>query len=80
MATVDDLESRGWAVRKRSTVDRRRHALYTTEAGEAFLTGTFERLGQVEKDVLAALSAGERKLLTELLDRIYKTCFRDGEG
>lgn len=77
VATVDDLEKRGWAERRRSTVDRRRHALYVTPAGKAFLEDTFERLGKVEKGVLTALTAGERKLLTELLDRIYKTCFRE---
>ena len=37
VAAVDELEKRGWAVRQRSTVDRRRHALFITEAGEAFL-------------------------------------------
>lgn len=74
---VDEIERRGWALRRRSTTDRRRHALYTTEAGEAFLKDMFERLNGVEGEVLTCLSSGELHLLSEMLDRIYKNCFRD---
>lgn len=74
---VDEIEKRGWAQRRRSTVDRRRHALYTTEAGEAFLKDMFERLNAVEGDVLTCLSGTELHVLSEMLDRIYKNCFRE---
>jgi DNA-binding MarR family transcriptional regulator len=78
-ATVDEIEKRGWAVRRRSTVDRRRHALETTAAGEAFLKDMFARLDEVEGVVLTCLSGGELLLLSEMLDRIYRNCFRDVE-
>lgn len=78
VSVVDEIEKRGWAVRRRSTVDRRRHALYITDAGEVFLKDMFERLNTVEGDVLTCLSRGELHLLSEMLDRIYKNCFRDG--
>ncbi|GGB27384.1 transcriptional regulator [Sphingomonas metalli] len=73
---VDELEQRGWAERRRSPTDRRRHALYTTEAGEAWLAEMFAALEVVEHDVLDALGEGDRKLLTAILDRVYKACFR----
>lgn len=73
---VDELEERGWAERRRSTVDRRRHALYTTPAGEAWLAEMFSALETVEHDVLETLGEGDRKILGAILDRVYKACFR----
>ncbi|MGF7149972.1 DNA-binding MarR family transcriptional regulator [Sphingomonas zeicaulis] len=73
---VDELEARGWAERRRSPVDRRRHALYTTEAGEAWLKEMFAALEMVEHDVLDALGEADRILLNGILDRVYKACFR----
>ncbi|MFZ3484126.1 MarR family winged helix-turn-helix transcriptional regulator [Sphingomonas sp. 3-13AW] len=73
---VDDLERRGWAERRRSTVDRRRHALYTTEAGEAWLAEMFAALKVVEHDVLDALGKDDLRVLNAILDRVYTACFR----
>lgn len=73
---VDELEGRGWAERRRSPVDRRRHALYTTEAGEAWLAEMFSALELVEHDVLDALGENDRTVLNAILDRVYKACFR----
>jgi DNA-binding MarR family transcriptional regulator len=73
---VDELEGRGWAERRRSSVDRRRHALYTTEAGEAWLVEMFVALEAVEHDVLETLGEGDRKVLSAMLDRVYKAVFR----
>jgi len=73
---VDDLEKHGFAERRRSPVDRRRHALYTTEKGEAVLSAMFDKLATVERDVLTALEPDDLHLLNALLDRIYKTAFR----
>jgi DNA-binding MarR family transcriptional regulator len=73
---VDELEGRGWAERRRSTVDRRRHALFVTEAGEAWLAEMFQALEVVEHDVLDALGESDRAVLNAILDRIYKACFR----
>jgi DNA-binding MarR family transcriptional regulator len=73
---IDDLEKQGLAERRRSPVDRRRHALYTTERGEAALAGMFDKLETVERDVLTALEPDDLHLLNAFLDRIYKTAFR----
>lgn len=76
VAVVDELEARGWAERRRSTVDRRRHALFTTPAGEAWLTEMFAALENVEHDVLDALGEEDRRVLGAILDRVYNACFR----
>lgn len=74
---VDELEQRGWATRKRSTTDRRRHALHATRAGLDFLDTLFGILEITEDAVLHQLTPGELHLLHELLDRMYAVCVRD---
>lgn len=74
---IDELERRGWANRKRSTKDRRRHALYITEAGERELEEIFSLVSETENAVLHQLSPAEMMLLSELLDRMYAACVRD---
>jgi DNA-binding MarR family transcriptional regulator len=71
---IDDLEKRGWAQRKRSPTDRRRHALYITEAGEQELEAIFAVVSETENAVLHQLSPAELMLLSELLDRMYAVC------
>jgi DNA-binding MarR family transcriptional regulator len=73
---VDQLEKYGWAVRERSPNDRRRHALFITPRGEEQLNKLFGVLETTENAVLHQLSAGEMKLLSELLDRMYEACVR----
>lgn len=73
---IDDLERRNWARRERSPTDRRRHALYITDKGEAALDDMFGKLEDVEHDALEALSTSERRVLADLLDRIYTATFR----
>lgn len=74
---VDDMEKRGLAERRRSPNDRRRHALFITTAGEAFLEELLGSLRTVEGEVLTCLSAAELQLLGNMLDRIYHRCFRE---
>ena len=74
---VDELERYGWAVRKRSAQDRRRHALFITAEGEKHLAELFAVLEATEDAVLHQLSSGEMLLLSELLDRMYAACTRD---
>lgn len=77
---VDDLEARGWAERRRSQTDRRRHTLHVTAAGEAILV-TLDRIARAnEARINSALSPEERRRLYELLDRIYETCIADEAG
>lgn len=74
---VDELESRGWAIRERSKLDRRRHALHITQLGENNLGELFALVEETEKSVLGQLSPAERQMLSELLDRMYAAFFRD---
>jgi len=76
VAVVDDLERLGMAERRRSPDDRRRHALYTTEVGEAALVKLFSRLALVEQDVLNVLGEHDLEVLSTLLDRVYDSVFR----
>jgi DNA-binding MarR family transcriptional regulator len=76
VAVVDDLERLGMAERRRSPDDRRRHALYTTDIGEAALVKLFDRLADVEQDVLNVLGPHDLQVLSGLLDRVYDSVFR----
>jgi DNA-binding MarR family transcriptional regulator len=71
---VDELEKRGLAKRRRSRIDRRRHALTVTPAGTAYLEELFELLASTEAVVLSQLSAEELAVLNGLLDRMYAAC------
>jgi DNA-binding MarR family transcriptional regulator len=76
---VDDLEARGWAVRERSKLDRRRHALHITAEGEVQLEALLKTVARTENAVLHQLSPAELHLLSELLDRMYAACLDLGE-
>jgi len=77
---IDELEKRGWAQRKRSPKDRRRHALFITDAGEQELDAIFAVVSETEDAVLHQLSPAELMLLSELLDRMYAVCVAEDNG
>lgn len=74
---VDELEKYGWAERRRSPQDRRRHALFVTPAGEAKLDGLFALMEKTEASALHQLSGDEMRVLSELLDRMYEAIVRE---
>jgi DNA-binding MarR family transcriptional regulator len=74
---VDELEKYGWAERRRSPTDRRRHDLFATPAGEQHLDQLFGIIARTEDAVLHELSPAEMHVLSELLDRMYAACVRD---
>ena len=74
---VDDLEKRGWAVRERSSADRRRHALSLSPAGKVAFEDLIQLLRRTESAVNERLSAAEIGMLHELLDRIHAVCVAD---
>lgn len=78
VSIVDELEKAGWAERRRSPRDRRRHALFATPAGEEHLKLLFGILQATEDAVLHQLSPAELALLSEMLDRMYAACAPDG--
>ena len=76
VAIVDELERRGFAERRLSETDRRRHALYATADGQAFLDSMFDLLNETERHVMEELSPAELALLHEFLDRIHAASTR----
>ncbi len=77
---LDDLERWGWAVRRRSTADRRRHALEITPKGEKALAELFAIGLANEATVTDALAEEELANLYAVLDRIYGLCFSDDQA
>ncbi|MDO6415233.1 MarR family transcriptional regulator [Sphingomonas sp. BIUV-7] len=71
---VNELERRGFARRVPAEGDRRRHALFTTPEGEAFLTMLLDHLSVIEDRVLSRLTGEELRVLNRLLDRMYEIC------
>jgi DNA-binding MarR family transcriptional regulator len=69
---LNDLESSGYALRRRDPDDRRRHLVEITEAGISALEGAEAAMESVEDDVLGALSASERNELRQLLAKAFE--------
>jgi MarR family transcriptional regulator, lower aerobic nicotinate degradation pathway regulator len=70
VALLDGLEERGTIVRQRDPLDRRRHVVSITPAGEKELAQLRKIVRGLEEEFLAPLDADERKTLHELLTRI----------
>jgi DNA-binding MarR family transcriptional regulator len=64
------LESRGLIRRKVQLDDRRRHALFIEEAGEAVFIAARERVRAAEAGVAARLTKAEQRVLTRLLAKL----------
>jgi DNA-binding MarR family transcriptional regulator len=67
---IDDLESRGLVQRRRDAGDRRVHLLHLSAAGEDMLVELGVVARDAERELLAALTAEERKALAGWLTRI----------
>jgi DNA-binding MarR family transcriptional regulator len=70
VSTVDDLEAAGLVERRRHPSDRRAHAIHITDGGRETLTRGRQLARGAQEDLLAPLSAQERKQLHELLLRL----------
>jgi DNA-binding MarR family transcriptional regulator len=66
---LNELEDRGYLVRRRDAEDRRRHRVHITPAGRDALTQAGRAMEEVENQVLQALDADERATLWRLLAR-----------
>jgi MarR family transcriptional regulator, lower aerobic nicotinate degradation pathway regulator len=64
---LNELESDGLILRRRSNEDRRRHIVELTGQGEQRLTEAESALAAAEDDVLSALDADQREMLYSLL-------------
>lgn len=67
---IDDLERLGFAMRRRSQLDRRRQVLVLTEAGRAVLRSAYKLLGEAEESFFATISAEEKSALHAILGRL----------
>lgn len=66
---LNELESRGFAYRRRDPADRRRHLVEITEEGLAGFENAERGIESVEDDVLGSLTARERVELQDLLTK-----------
>jgi DNA-binding MarR family transcriptional regulator len=73
VALIDELESAGLAKRRPSPTDRRAREIAITPKGRRLLQRAKELIAQVEDEVLAALSAEERRELLTLLRRTLQS-------
>lgn len=78
-AIVNSLERLGWAERRPSESDKRRHALFVTPAGEAALQSIIDTIKQIESRMLAEMSQKAQNQLIKLLDQLHRSCLLAAE-
>jgi len=69
MALTDRLEDRGFVIRKRSSVDRRRQELYLTPAGQSILKKCKARIAEHDERFRALFTPSELEALLDALKR-----------
>ncbi len=70
VATINELTEQGLVERKLDRDDRRRNVITITTAGRRQLRKLDRRLASVQDQLLAPLSASERKQLIRLLTQV----------
>src|SRR5215218_3810139 len=70
VAVVGELEQAGYVGRTRDPDDRRRNVVAITPEGETALERMDAAVGRAQADLLAPLSAAERRELARLLQRL----------
>jgi DNA-binding MarR family transcriptional regulator len=70
VATIDELEAKGFVERRRHPHDRRAHALHITELGRETLAGGRRLARGAREELLAPLDEEERQQLHDLLLRL----------
>ena len=69
---LDRLETRGLLRRERNLHDKRSVFVLLSEAGQSLAEASLQASRDMESEVLRALSAGERMMLFELLERVAR--------
>jgi DNA-binding MarR family transcriptional regulator len=72
MAIIDRLEQRGFIIRRRSAVDRRRQELYLTPSGQATLAKAKRAISEHERRFTARFSEDELRALVGALSKIHR--------
>ena|SRR5712691_7788944 len=67
---LNELEAAQFSIRRRDPQDRRRHIVEMTAAGRRAIERADKARETLEDEVLAPLSADERKTLRKLLERV----------
>ena len=67
---LDRMQERGLIERVRNAADRRSQLVQLTPAGSTFVAALAERTPVMEADLHGSLSAAERAMLIELLDKV----------
>ena len=67
---LNELEAAQFSVRRRDPQDRRRHIVELTDSGRSAIERADAAREGLEDEVLAPLSADERKTLRQLLERV----------
>jgi DNA-binding MarR family transcriptional regulator len=83
VATVDELERAGYAVRRPSETDRRARIIAVTPEGRKVAAAGQEIVDRVHRDVLATLGGGSDGFvdaLTRLVDGPLATAVESGRG
>ena len=70
---LDRLEARDLLARERSDTDRRTQNLNVTRKGRTLVSSALRQLLQAERELLAGLSEGERRMLLELLHKVARS-------
>lgn len=71
---LNELEARGFSIRRRDTGDRRRHVVEITPSGRDAVAGGEKARDAIEDEVFAGLTADERQTLRVLLLRALEGC------
>lgn len=77
---IDQLEGRGVITRAPDPTDRRRHRIELTPAGRKLVRAITPITEEIEAAHLKALSAAERRTLTNLLERVLESQDTDRAG
>jgi DNA-binding MarR family transcriptional regulator len=64
---LNELESRGYSIRRRDAEDRRRHVVEITSQGRAAVARAEKARETIEEEVIGELTAEERRVLKRLL-------------
>lgn len=72
MAIIDRLEARGLALRRRSTIDRRRQELYLTEQGLIFLARAKALSDAHDRRFTDRLTPEEQRVLRSALSKLHR--------